>query len=153
MKQELEPQKSSGSHVIVSTSSGPEPTTVFEIRSDSQPTLFRAISGSGVSPPHLVITKNKTFQKNRLAKQQMCECYDSMITSALKTVMTEMLFIGWLQNILVSWNEILRRRIQYDRLILFLLNGYATHAARVLVYARSQRILIIGVLVYSVHIA
>jgi hypothetical protein len=104
------PKKQKAPRVTVSVETGPEPITVPESRDDSQLTLLTAISAFGDSIPPLFITKNKTFEKNLLAQQQLFEGHDYTIRTAPKTFMTEVLFIDWVQTVFIPWNENLRRK-------------------------------------------
>jgi hypothetical protein len=42
--------------------------------------------------------KSETFEKNRLAKQQMYKGHEHPIRTSPKTFMNEVLFIGWPRN-------------------------------------------------------
>jgi hypothetical protein len=72
--------------------------TIAEEHNDSQMTLLTGISAFGYSIPPLFISKNKIFEAERLAEQQLFHGHDYMMRSAEKTSISEVLFIDWLQT-------------------------------------------------------
>jgi hypothetical protein len=86
-------------NVIVSSPTGSEPITVPKIRDDSQLTLLTTISTFSDSTPPFFVSKNKTFEKDRLVERKMYKGHDYMIRAVSTTCMTEVLFINWLQII------------------------------------------------------
>jgi hypothetical protein len=89
--------------VIVSSQTGPGSIIVTEIRDDSQLTLLTAIAIFGDSTPPFFVSKNKIFQENLLAGLEMSEGHDK--NSGPKTLMTEVLFIPWLQTVFLPWSK------------------------------------------------
>jgi hypothetical protein len=76
----------------------PRSVTVPKEGDDSQLTMLTAISAFGDSTPLIFISKNKTFLSEALAEQQLCHDHDSVIRNSAKTIMSEVLFIDWLQT-------------------------------------------------------
>jgi hypothetical protein len=60
--------------------------------------MLTAISAFRDSTPPLFISKNKTFLSEGLAEQQLYHDHDYVTRNSTKTLMTEVLFIDWLQT-------------------------------------------------------
>jgi hypothetical protein len=104
-------------------------------------TLLSAVTAFGDSTPPLIITKDKSFQKNRLAEQELDKGHDYVIKSVLKKFMTEILFIDWSQRIFLPWNKNLIRRSQDPGSIVFVVDLHAPQVtAPMLTYAQSKKI-------------
>jgi hypothetical protein len=69
--------------------------TIVEEHDDSQMTLLTGVSafGASISPLFISKNKNKTFETERLAKQQLFHGHNDVMRSAEKTFITEILFI------------------------------------------------------------
>jgi hypothetical protein len=76
----------------------PGTVTIAGEHDDSETTLLTGISEFGDSIPPLFISKNKTFEGEKLGEQQLFRSHDYMIRSAEKTFAIEVLDIDWLQT-------------------------------------------------------
>jgi hypothetical protein len=99
------PKKRQLPSVIVSAQTVPGHITVPETLGDSQLTLLTAISAFGDSTLLCFVSKNKTFEKKRLADFEMHEGHDYTITTAPKIFVTEVLFVDWLNTVFLLWIE------------------------------------------------
>jgi hypothetical protein len=99
------------------------------------------------------VSKNKPFEKKRLADFEVHKGHDYTIRTAPKAFMTEVLFVDWLKTVFLQWIETPRQRMQYQGLVILLLDGHATHVTpRVLASSGSQRIIIIQLVAHSWHL-
>jgi hypothetical protein len=64
-------------------------------------TLLKDIPAFGDSIPPLFISKNKTFEAERLTEQELFHDHDYLMRSAEKTFITEVLLIDWLRTQLI----------------------------------------------------
>jgi hypothetical protein len=87
-----------------------------------QLTLLSAVRAFGDLIPPFIITKNKIFQTNRLARQQFYASHDYKIRSAPKTFVIDVLFIDWSQSILLTWNTNLIR--EFSSLLIILADAW-----------------------------
>jgi hypothetical protein len=106
--------------------------------------LLTGSSAFGGSIPSLFISKSKIFEAERLSKQTLFHDHDYAMKSGEKSFITEVLFIIWLQMQFIPKYDQLRIKAHYDRAILVLVGGHASHIPpRVVAYADSQRIIIL----------
>jgi hypothetical protein len=99
--------------VIVATQTPPETVTVAQEPDDTQLTMLIAIFAFGDSIAPMFITNNKTFEQTKLAEEQLSYGHDSVIRTAPKMFMIEVLFIDWLQNLFIPRNALLRAKMNY----------------------------------------
>jgi hypothetical protein len=126
---------------------------VPETHDDSQLTLLTAISAFGDSTPPFFVSKNKTFEKKRLADFERYERHNSTIRTSPKTFVTEVSFVDWLKTVFLPQIETRRQRMEHQGPAILLLDGQAAHVIpRVLAYAGSQRIIIIQLVAHSSHL-
>jgi hypothetical protein len=115
--------------------------------------MLTAISAFGDSTPPMFISKNKTFLSEALAEQQFYHDHDYVIRYSAKTFMTEVLFIDWFQTHLIPKNDELRRKKDYDKPLILLVDGHGSHITPgVLPYAASQKIISIKLVAHSSHV-
>jgi hypothetical protein len=121
------PKKCASPQVIVAKQTRPRTVTVPKERDDSQLTMLTAFSAFRDSTPPMPISKNKTFLSEALAEHQLYHDHDYVIVNSAKTVMTEGLFIDWLQIQFIPKNKELRRKIDDDGPIILFVNGHTSH--------------------------
>jgi hypothetical protein len=132
----------------------PKNVTVPKERDDSQLTMLTPISAFGDSTPLMLISKNKTFLSEALAGQQFYHDHDHVIRNSVKSLMTEVLFIDWLQAQFVPKTDDLRRKIDYDEPIILLVDSDTSDiTSRVLAYTASQKIIVIQLVTHSLHVS
>jgi hypothetical protein len=100
--------------------------------------MLTAISAFGDSIRPMLITSNKTFEQAKLTEEQLYHGHDYVIRMALKTFVTEILFIDSLQNLFIPRNAALRAQMDYAGPVILLIDDHATHITpRVVVFAGS----------------
>jgi hypothetical protein len=113
--------------VIVATNTKPGSVTVPEERDDAQLTLLTAISVFRDFTCPLFISKLKTFEKALLAAQKLYEVHGYAIRPAPRTFITEILFINWLDTILLPRISEVRRKFDHDGPSILIADGHSTH--------------------------
>jgi hypothetical protein len=148
------PKKQRPPPVIVAKDTPPGTTSVAVVRDDAQLTRLTVISAFGGSVPLLTISKNKTIGKHFLAEDQLYERHDYVIRNAMKTFITEVLFIEWLKTMFLPRIENLRAKANYTGSVVLFLDGHSTHVTqRAVAFAGSERILIIRLVPHSSHLS
>jgi hypothetical protein len=136
--------------LIVAKQTPPGTVTITEEHNDSQMTLLAWIPAFEDSIPPLFISKNKTFEAERLPEQQLFHGHDYVMTHVEKTFMTEAAFVDWLQTLLILKNDELLIKAHYDGPIILLINGYPSHVTPHLIAdGGSQRIALIRLVAHS----
>jgi hypothetical protein len=140
--------------VIVATNTKHSSVRVPEERDDAQLTLLTAISAFGDSTCPLFVPKLKTFEKALLAAQKLYEGDDYTIRSALRTFITEVLFIDWLDIIFLPRISELRRKFDYDGLSILTVDGHSIHMIpRVIALCGARNVIMIRLIAHSLHLA
>jgi hypothetical protein len=77
-----------------------------------------------------------------------------MMKSAEKMFITDVLFIDWLQTQFIPKNDQFHIKAHYDGPIVLLIGGHASRITpRIVAYAGSQPIILIGLVAHSSHIS
>jgi hypothetical protein len=92
----------------------------------------------------MFITKNKTFETERVVSEQLLQGHSYVMRHAPKTFTTEVLFIDWLQAQFVPKTDQLCIKANCDGHIILLLDGRASHTTpRRIAYTSSQKTMIV----------
>jgi hypothetical protein len=115
------------------------------------------------SPPEVIvgdwtspyfIWKLKPFDRTLLTAQQLYEGHDYTIRSTPGTLITEVLFIDWLETIFVPRIAELRQKFAYDGPSILIVDGHSTHVtARVIALCGARKIILIRLVLHSSHLA
>jgi hypothetical protein len=113
--------------VIVASGTKLGSVTLPEIRDDTQLTLLSAISAFGDSTYPYFISKNKTFENTALAAQQLFEGHGYTIRTSPKTVITETLFIDWIEIVFLTRINYFHQKFAYEGPVILLVDGHSRH--------------------------
>jgi hypothetical protein len=140
--------------VIVASGTKPGSVTVPEIRDELQLSLLTAISAFGDSTYPYSISKNKTFEKTALEAQQLFKGHDYTIKTSRKTLITETLFINWIEiAFLVRIND-LRQKFAYEGPVILFVDGHSTHVTtRLIAFCGANRIILVWLVPHGSHIS
>jgi hypothetical protein len=102
----------------------------------------------------LFSSKSKTFEKALPAAEKFHEGHGYVIQSTLRTVITEVLFIDWLETILLPRIFELRRRFDSDGLITLIVDRHSTLVMpRVITFYGTQNVILIRLVAHSSRLA
>jgi hypothetical protein len=140
--------------VIVSPKTNPKSLTISQYKDDAQLIMVAAISAFGDSTPPMFISKNITFERDKLATMLLFESHDYTIRHSPSTFINEVLFIDWIENVFLTRINCLRSKMNYNGKVVLIVDGHASHVTpRVVAFAASQDIILIRLVAHSSHIA